>query len=149
MEKIQRQEQYKTTNWVSLAGSIAGGKLTLKPPPPLADSHLGLTKFFGLDIGGKKIVEDRLVLTPRGYEHCILGAIARPVALANLGRRIVIGSRIAFDVQITGPDSAVITPRVTYSRFPTTFIWLGRNLTHERANPLYQVLDRCEKWSDN
>jgi hypothetical protein len=149
MEEIELQDQFKTTNAVWLAGSIINGQVTLKsPPPPLVRARLGPTKVLGLDIGGKKFVDDRLSAMPRRYEHCILGAIARPVALVNLGRRIVIGSRIAFDVQITGSDSAIITPRVTYSRFPTTFIWLGRNLRHEPAHPLYQVLEHCEKWSE-
>jgi hypothetical protein len=149
IDEIDRQEQFKTTNRVWLAGTIAGGQLTLRQAKPSpVSARLGPTKFLGLHIGGKNLVNTQLTKTATGYEHCILGAIARPFALANLGRRIVIGSRVQFDVRITGSDSAIITPRVTYSRFPTTFIWLDDKFTLQHADPFYPVLEHCAKWSD-
>lgn len=146
-EEIEQSEQFKTTNAVFLVGTIANGHLTLDPvPPPHVRARIGQTDLPFISIGGKTFVNGPLVTKPNRYEHCILGGIARPVAIANLGRRIVIGSRIAFDVRFTGPNTAVITPSVTFSRFPTTFIWVQSDFHHERAEPLDPVLEHCEGW---
>lgn len=141
-DDIERSEEFKTTNTLIITGRVENGTIQLDRIMPPSHARLGNTKMIGLGVAGKCFVNR---MSP--YDQCVLGAIARPAAIVNGGRRLTIGSHIELVIRITGSSHATITPRISYSRFPTTFVWAGSvTPIHRRAEPVNHVLDACSSW---
>lgn len=91
-------------------------------------------------------VENGIVRFDGAPSSFVIRTIARPDVLLRRGKRIAIGSRMVADAKPVDATHAVVSVRVTCSRFPTTFVRSGAEVVHLRASPLPHVINACESW---
>ena len=140
--------EFKVTNGIVIAGRVENGRLSITNEVPA--SQVASTHLLGMGLEGKTYAHGPFHTSPNRVEYCLLGGIARPAALPNGFRRIVIGSRIMLDAQFATPTRAIVTPTIRCSRFPTTFLWASaggeKQFRHNRAHALKSVLAKCATW---
>ena len=150
--EIFASKEFKTHNKIAFSGVVRGDGVEVDKSTTY-EHELGRTSVLFTSIPGTVLanvfrssndeLRPRVLGSGQRIGFCFFGAIHRALALANFGRRLAIGSEVGFQVVATG-DRATITPMVRHSVFPTTFMWAGETVLHDKARPIRDVLGQCE-----
>jgi hypothetical protein len=146
--------EFKTHNRITINGVVSGGSLTIQQvvsETKVGKTNLKIKKLKGkvfndgpCHVNGSKVSFPTSLSNGR-IDYCFLAGIHRFAALANGGKRIIIGSRVELHVTVQG-NQATIVPVVQTSRFPTSFLWTASAFSHCKAEPIGPVLEACNQW---